>query len=204
MAISTYAQLKTAIENWAKRGDILSVVDDFIDLAEAEMWQNLRVKEMESRATASMSTSDRYLALPTGYLDMRRMDFSSGGSTYNLRQVAPEALKVIQGAGQPDSFSIGSQITFNRIPSSAYTVEMVYYAKLTALSASNTTNGILNNYPSIYLNGCMKHFADWAQDDNKYQKYSILFADSISRANAFHKRGKHGPAPAMATEAPTP
>ena len=204
MSISTYAELKTAITNWSKRGDTLTVVDDFIDLAEADLWQNLRVKEMVTRATASASTSDRYLALPTGFIDMRRLDLTSGGSTYNLAQVSPEALKVIQGAGIPDSFSVGSQLTFNRIPDSSYTVEMVYYAKPTALSSSNTTNDVLTYYPTTYLYGALFHFAQWAQDDEMLVKYSSLFDEAVKRANSFTKRGVHGPAPAMRTEAPTP
>ena len=41
MAISNYLELKASVQRWAKRGDINSLIDDFIDLAESDIWQNL-------------------------------------------------------------------------------------------------------------------------------------------------------------------
>ena len=42
MAITTYAELKTAIANWLNREDLTSVIPDFISLAEADFNRKLR------------------------------------------------------------------------------------------------------------------------------------------------------------------
>ena len=69
MSISTYLELKTAIQNWSKRSDTLSVIDDFIDLAESDIAVNLKVRSMEGTATGSTGSRIRlsltaYLTLP--------------------------------------------------------------------------------------------------------------------------------------------
>ena len=40
MALDTYANLKATIINFSGRDDLSSVIDDFIDMAEAEMYGN--------------------------------------------------------------------------------------------------------------------------------------------------------------------
>lgn len=204
MAINTYATLKDAVQRWAKRNDILGTIDDFVDLAEADIWQRLRVRDMEARATASASTADRFLELPTGFLEMRKVRLYSGSTQYDLKYAAPESLDVIPSAGIPTSFTVTSQLEFNRIPNSAFTVEMQYYRELTALSSSSTTSAILTRFPMIYLYGCLFHFAQWALDDQLLTKYSLLFDEAINAANKADKKGRHGPAPSMRREGPTP
>lgn len=204
VAISTYAELKAAIIAWAKRGDILTVVDDFIDLAEADIWERLRIRDMEARATATASTSSRYLELPTGYISMRRLSLSSGSNRYELQSTTPESMKVQSGSGWPRFFAVTSEIEFDRTPDSAYTVEMQYFRSLTALSANDTTNGVLTRFPMVYLYGSLMHFSNWALNDALFQKYSVMFQGAIDSANKSDRRGRHSPGAAMRIEGPTP
>lgn len=204
MAINTYASLKDAVQRWSKRTDSLSVIDDFIDLAESDIWQELRVRDMEARATASASTSDRYLALPDSYLSMRKMRLISGSESYELFCSTPESMSVVSGSGSPTSYAVTSQIEFNRVPSSAYTIEMLYYKELDPLSSSNTTNAILTRFPMIYLYGALFHYSQWALDDAMLSKYSTLFNSAITRANKLDRQGRYGAAKSMRIEGPTP
>ena len=45
----------------------------------------------------------------------------------------------------------GSNFIFGPYPDSAYTIKGIYYAKLTALSDSNTTNWFTSNAPDLLL-----------------------------------------------------
>ena len=204
MSISTYLELKTAIQNWSKRSDTLSVIDDFIDLAESDIWTNLKSRSMEGTATGSTGTSDRYLALPTGFLSMRKFRIYTGGVSYEIEYRAPESMNIQPSAGRPRFFTVTDQVEFDRTPDSAYSYEMAHFKSLTALSASNTTNDILARFPAIYLYGSLFHFAQWAHDDAMIQKYSLLFDEAMKRANKLDRRGRHGPAPAMHIEGSTP
>ena len=72
MALDTYDNLFKVISNRIERGSSLDTeIDDFILLAEKEMLSNpsesLKISEAETISTATTSTTDRYLALPTGW-----------------------------------------------------------------------------------------------------------------------------------------
>ncbi len=203
MAIGTYLELKEAIRQEAKRGDIESRIDDFISLAEADIWTQGKLREMEARATATADNTSRFLALPDNFLKMRKLHIINGEQYYPLTFETPETMD-IQSAGRPKAFAVTSQLEFDRIPDSAYTVEMQYYRDFTALDATNSTNSVLTNHPSLYLYGSMYHFARWAHDDVLLANYAGLFDGEIQRTNKNARRGRFGPAPAMRTEASTP
>ena len=189
--ISTYAELKQAIERWGKRGDALSLLDDFIDLAESDIWQRIRVREMDTRSTATLSTSTRYLSLPTGFLSMRKFKIDQTNIQDSILEYrTPEQLYVHESAGLPSFYTITSQIELDRVADSAYTVEMQYYASLTALSASNTTNAVLTRYPQVYLYGALMHFFNWAQNEEQMNKYAGMFNGAINAANQTESRGR--------------
>lgn len=207
MAITTYAELKQAIERWSKRTDISTMVDDFIDLAESDMWQRLRVRDMETRATASTSTTTRYVALPSNFLQMRKLKIDR--SANSLPDVplffdVPLSLHVFDSVGLPSAFTVTSQIELDRVSDQVYTLELQYYASLTALSGSNTTNAILTRFPMVYLYSALFHAAQWAQDDLLIERYALLADVAINAANAADRRGRYGAAPGIRIMGATP
>jgi hypothetical protein len=70
MAIATYADLQTSIENFLARTDLTAQIPDFIKLAEARMSRELETRSQEKRATASTVAGNEYIALP---VDMREV-----------------------------------------------------------------------------------------------------------------------------------
>jgi hypothetical protein len=198
MAISTYAELKVAVQAWMKRGDILTVVDDFIDLAEADIWQRLRIRDMETVGTSTLSTSSRYLAVPTGFQELRKFKITQTNQPdVVLKYDAPLNIAVLTSAGLPCYFTISTQFEFDRVPDQAYSVEYHYFRSLTALSDAATSNAVLTRYPMIYLYGCLMHGANWALNDALFQKYSVMFQGAIESANDNDNRGRYGPAPTI-------
>jgi hypothetical protein len=225
MTISTYASLRDAVagnigQSWTHRGNMMTVFDTFLQLTEEEVYKGgmksngvdseaLRVREMETRAVATLSTSSRFLALPSGFLESRRVeleytDASSNKVVYPLQFVVPSALFERGVAARPSRFTITSQYEFDCTPDVAYVVELQYYGEQTPISASNTTNDILTAYPSIYLYGCLKHANRWMGQEQKAEYYNDVFLSSIERANAKTKWAKIGPSPQMIMQGPTP
>lgn len=202
MSLSTYLGLKDAVESWSHRNDVASRLDDFIDIAESEMLKWLRVRDMETRSTAT--TNGRYLSLPTGFLEMRRLKMISGSQYYEVQQTTPEGMYITADSGIPKLFVVSSQLEFDRTPDSTYTVEMQYYAKPTALSSTSTSNAILTRFPSIYLFGCLWALYQWTLQEDKAEYYYGKFYAAIQSANREDKKGRHGPAPAMRYGGPTP
>ena len=64
MAISTYAELQTAVDNWLARTDLSGRSPEFITLAEARMNRELETQSQEKRATVLLTADDSYVTLP--------------------------------------------------------------------------------------------------------------------------------------------
>lgn len=202
MPLNNYDNLKSAIVTWSKRDDVSNYVDDFIDLAEAEIYKTLRIRDMQARATAS--TSGRYLALPDDFIEMRRLRLISGSRSYELQSVVPESLQIESSSGIPAHFTVTTQLEFDRTPDSTYTVEMQYWKKLTALDDTNTTNNLLTRFPDVYLWGSLWALFDWAMEPDLSNYYYQKFQGAIKQANDMDLKGRIGPTPAMRIDGPTP
>ncbi|MCP5015755.1 MAG: hypothetical protein GY938_10875 [Ketobacter sp.] len=151
MSITTYSELQTSIATWLVRDDLTAIIPDFITLAEAKFKRDIRVREMEKRATADAVTE--YTGLPSDFLEIR----SAYLNTDPKQQLRVMALSEIRSrwlgstAGQPKAFAItGDEILLAPAPDGTYEIELDYYA-FSALSDSNTTNWLLTSYPDIYL-----------------------------------------------------
>ena len=203
MALDTYANLKTAIINFSGRDDLTDVLDDFIDMAESEMYGNktqaLRTREMESRNEYTLSTADRYLAIPDNFIQMRQMRIQVGEYECPMTSHTPGSLTVYPGIGIPKNFAVSNQIEFEIVPDSDYTVEIQYYEKPLPLSSSNTTNSILTNYPNIYLFGALWALYIFASEEEKAEYQYTKFMDAIYGANAEADKGRYGASPAIKT-----
>lgn len=208
MAIDSYANLKAAIVRFNGSDDLAETIDDAIDIAESRMYanpaENLRLRSMEFRATASADTSSRFLALPTGFLKMRRLQIETSNGNCDIRYMTPEQLNITGTGGVPRFFTVTSQIEFERVPDTAYTVEMQYFARPTPIDDTNTTNDVLTNYPDIYLFGALWVVNQYSAEEEKAEYYYGKFIESIRGANLQDKRGRYGAAPVMRTETATP
>jgi len=204
MAIDSYANLKQAIENFSHRTDISNVIDNFIELAENDIDKRLMLRNNELRATATMSTTDRFLALPDRFLKMRRLTLINGSLNYEIEYRGSESMPIQDSAGRPKYFTVTSQLEFDRVADSAYTLEMSYFSRLVPLTSSNTSNDVLTDYPDLYLWGCLTQLALWEKDLEQFQVYQSKFDNAMSEANKQERKGRYGTAPRMIKEGSTP
>lgn len=180
MALSTYANLKSAIASWAHRSDITdSVAADFVTLAEAEFNRVLRCVQQETRDT--LSVTSRYTALPTDFLELRRIEYD-GSPVYPLNSLSPfqqTSYRQNQPTGDPVYYSIvGTDIEVVPTQTSA-TLDILYYAKIPALSDSNTTNWLLTAWPDLYLSECLRQCAIWTKDDGSINRYGQRVMEAV-------------------------
>ena len=89
MAISTYAELKSAIADWLNRDDLTSVIPSFIELAEAELTRNLRHRKMVTRADATID--EEYTQTPDDWFQTQTLILETDPVT-ELTYLTPDAL----------------------------------------------------------------------------------------------------------------
>lgn len=207
MAITTHAQLLTAIADYTTRNDLTSVDDDFVLMCESRLNYGsddpvfptppLRVRQMEERATASIT--GEYLALPTDFLQVKSLRLTSTAQPRMLRPLVTNNFDAqVDGSlgGTPFYYDIvGGELRFNPIATSG-TVEMVYYEKLPPL-VSNDPNWLLTASPNIYLNGCLLEAAIYIQEDRDIEKYGRIFSGLVHGMNTSGKQSSQ-PTPLVA------
>ena len=200
MAITTYAELKTAIGNWTARDDLTSYYDEFIDLAETYLKRAPAPSESPdiggirsniSRATGTLTASTPTLALPSDYLEMYR--FLLTGDQYTvLRYLAPNELSLHRkaGSGVPVFYTISDVIELNMAPDSDYAYELSFWPQITALSDSNTTNWVITNYPDVYLSATLFHAFRFIQDNNSAGTWLSQYKTSSWTASETYRQGR--------------
>ena len=197
MSITTYTELKTSIADWLNRTDLTSVIPDFITFAEHRINGDVRIKEMEDRQTATASTTSRYLALPTRFLEMKRLQLNT--SPVHILQFVPhQQIEDFYRAGpdEPDYYTIiGSELEFDTTPDSAYTVEMSLWVQCDALSGSVATNAILTNYPNIYLYASMLEAEIYLQNDARAALWEQKYINAVEIANRKDRAGRRSAGP---------
>ena len=207
MALSTYDDLVKSIVKWSHRQDLGLLIPDFIALAESEMYSNegwqLEIRDMETVSTAAVS--GLYLELPPNFEKARSVQLETGDGLVDVKFQAPEQLMRQPTTGQPRFFSVvGNEIEFDRVPDSAYTIQIQYYKKPDPITPANQTNSVLTNHPNIYLFGALHQAFVYLQDNEQAVLYFSKMQSVIRGANKADKKARYGPAPSMRVEGVTP
>ena len=207
MALDNFSNFKAAVITFAGDNDIAGILDDCITIAESRMFASstpLRIRQMETSTTIAASTSSRFITIPADYLALRRMKVVLSGNDQDILYRTPDQLQEVKGSGRPRFFSVTDQIEFDRIPDTAYTIDLQYYKRIDGLSTSNPTNDILTNFPEIYLHGVLSVVGEYRAEEDKADRHHIKFIEAIKGANKQDRKGRHGPSPVVRVEGSTP
>lgn len=194
MSITTYAELQSSIADWLLRDDLTSVIPTFISLAEAKFNRRIRDYRMVKRATAQVDTA--YFAIPSDWQENIRFQLNTSPITtleYVTPDQAAEEKRLYNSSGRPAFFTmIGDEFQIVPAPDSTYDAELTYYAKIPALSGSNTSNWLLTKAPDIYLYGALMEAAPYLDDDARIQVWGGLLEQSMNAIQIESDRAKTG------------
>lgn len=192
MSIASYSDLQSAAADWLARTDLSSRIVDFITLAEARINRELRVREMVTQATGSISAQT--LDTPTDFLETVRLTLDTASDMpLEYRPIEDSELRVAGvTSGQPRWFTVvGSQFRFYPTPDGSYDYTLDYYAKVPALSVSATTNWLLTKAPDLYLFGTVAEGYSYLIEEERQAYWSDRFnlvLRSLHGADARSKR----------------
>lgn len=195
MSISNYGELKTAVENWLKASDLTSRIPEFITIAESMISQDVRVRDMVTRTTFTMSSeyTDISANLPR-FLEMRNLQLNTS-PTRRLRYVTPEQIDTLyasNGSGKPQVYTIiGDEIQAKPIADSSYTAEAAYYQRYAAFSSDSDENWLLTNHPQIYLYASLIAAEPFLWNDERLPIWSRMYKGEVIAVNSAEKRGQY-------------
>jgi hypothetical protein len=183
MALANYSDLKTTIANYLGRTDLTNQIPDFISLAEIRMSRALRIREMLKTATATTTSGDSTVGLPSDFLEMRDL-FVDGTPRYPLSYVTPSIFTRNLNSslsGRPVVYTMrGSEFEFGPVPDTAYEIQMIYYAKPQALSDTNPSNVFMANCPDALLYGSLVEAEPYLMNDARTEVWGTLYRNAIS------------------------
>ncbi len=187
MALSTYTELKTSIADWLNRTDLTTQIPDFIALCEAEM--NRRLRRTTTRATITIDAAA--ITPPTDMAELRSIYLVSASVWQDkpLRVGTPEMIAERRAraggvAGRPDTVAVfQSELLFAPDPDQDYDAEIIYFAKLTALSSSNPSNVVLVEAPDAYLYGALLQAEPYLEHDERAPVWRAKFDSAIMELN---------------------
>jgi hypothetical protein len=182
MALDTFAGLKATIADYLNRDDLTAIIPSFITIAEAKFNRKLRTRQMIKRAEGQIETA--FFTYPADWLQAK--EFQLNTNPIVRLQFVTEAygdeLKANRyvSIGQPAYYTItGTQLEFIPAPDSTYSAELTYYAKIPALSDSNTSNWLLAYAPDLYLYGALLEAAPYLKDDERLAVWSQMYINSL-------------------------
>jgi len=192
VAITNYSELQTAVGSWLNRSDLSSNIPDFITLAEASFNRVLRTRNQITRATSSVNA--QYVALPTDLIELFNIQINTD-PIKRLEQVSLDKADDLRSSnsssGTPAYFAItGNNIELIPTPNDTKTIEIIYYAKITALSSTNTTNWLLDNYPDIYLYGTLVQAEPFLMNDERLGTWGTLLSKAQEELRVSDERSQ--------------
>ncbi len=203
MPFDNYTNLKTSVAAWLSRTDLTDEIDDFIDLAEAEFNRTFRNERMLTETSITTSSTTSFATLPTDFLEVDNLSFDSDPrgiefvTTKQLKQTrSGEASK----QGRPVVYTIAAsstsggaqRIQFGPSPDGVYTFTLNHYEKITALSTSNATNWLLDNYPGAYLYGALKQALGFIQDTDRRAEITSNYNEIFGQMEREDENRKFG------------
>lgn len=196
MAITNYGTLKTELASFLNRTDLAAISPSFITSAHNKLNRDLRVRDMVTRATATLDSE--YSAFPADFLEIRDIRINTD-PVQTLEFITPDQQNVERNrwgntAGQPKYFTVMGSTwqVFPTPDSTTYTAEMAYYQKIPVMTLDADTNWLLTKCPDVYLYGSLVHAEPYLNNDERVVIWQTLFRDAFQSLEKEDERTKYG------------
>jgi len=178
----TYTTLQTDIADNLHRSDLTTKIPGFISRAEAFMFRELNVRDLETSTTGT--TTAGLITLPTDFAYLVKVTTTYGGREYILDYASyPYAATATDGLPYGYVTESGGLRLYPQA-GTGFTYTIYYGAAVDALSDSNATNWLLDNAYDLYLQASLAEAHRWTQDTAEEAKANALIApmvDSVRR-----------------------
>lgn len=193
----TYAQLKTAIQNYADYDESTFVTNlpVFIRQAEERILKNVQLSLFKKNVSGSFTGSNKYLTCPTDFLAPYSLSYTDADSEYQFLEF--KDVDFVQSfnpnpatTGSPRFYAVFDINNFiiGPTPSSSFAAELHYFyrpASLTAGADSGTTWLSENAQIALLYGSLVEAYIYMKGEPDLLQSYEQRFADAIMGLKMF-------------------
>ena len=198
MAITNYSTLQAAIADYLNRADLTSQIQNFIQFAEADLNTRLRCREQIVRAEATSSAE--FVQLPADWLEAINLHIVGGQQPLHYVTLdKADEINSLQVYTAPHYYALmNGAIEIIPEPTDDIDIEMIYYAKIPALSDQATTNWLLTKAPDVYLYGALTHAAPFLMDDQRIPVFGQIYLARVQALQEESQKSLHSGSPLIA------
>jgi hypothetical protein len=184
--LNTYTKLQEALINFSHRSDLASIIPDLIRLAEDKIYAVLDSNKQDLSTTLTTVADQNYVDLPTDTIKLRTAAIVTNSWASPLEYSAPDQLNNQYSnllTGVPVAYTTYQNLMLLRpTPDDAYSINIVYEARLDYLSDSAPANWLLTNYPLIYVYASLEQIAMYINEEpSLYEAEWQRVADGINK-----------------------
>ena len=158
MSLANYTALGAAVTSWMDitATDLTNQIADVITLAESRIFRESRTRDTETAlgtaiAAGVIAVPSDYIALKDAYIQTNPIQQLERRSAEFVLTKYPQR----SGDGIPKVIARrGNSFIFGPYADSGYTVNAIYYKRLSPLSGANN-HALFANNPDLYLFGCL-------------------------------------------------
>lgn len=172
--------------------DLINNMDNFIAVVEEEFLTTLRVPANEYLFTATTLDTGRF-QIPNNYLEIKTMTMEVDGSQRLLQRYTDEQGIVIRdqkGGNAPFGFYRWGD-SFQLLPASAATIEMVYWGVIYSLNEAEGENFVLDMTPNVYVFGLLREVTAYLKDTEKSMYWDGRFNKSLNNLQKIEDIAKY-------------
>jgi len=202
--ISDYTSLISQVINWIENDLVTTAIaQDLIQLGESRIYKEVRTSGME--ATLSVTIAGGVAALPADFIELKSVRIA-GSPDKPLGIIGDEQMyreyPTRSSSNKPDFAAVeASNLIFGPYPDSAYTVKGIYYKRLIALSASNTTNYFTGDGADALFFASLAEAEPFLKNDQRLVIWEAKYRDATNRINKEEKRRRFRGGPLRMREA---
>jgi hypothetical protein len=179
----TYTELQARAESYMHRSDLTALWPTFIANAEAVMFRELDLREMELSVTGT--AVDGFIDLPSDFGTMGRLTVTVGGNEVN-----------VDYNNRTDTYPTTNPLTYSQennklrlFPTASNQVYKLYYtANIASLSAVAPTNWLSMNAADLYMYATCLEAAKWIRDGDQITILAQMVSGLIESVRNLSKR----------------
>ena len=184
-----YTDLQTNIAAFLNRDDLAATIPTFITLAEAQMARDIRHWRMEKRQVSDFD--EGFENLPDDWVETIRLTMGDKPMELASREEIAR-WKRTDASGRPRYFAhIAGTLEVFPTPDGTYQGELLYFARIPALSDAAPTNWLITEAPDAYLYGSLIQSAPYLVEDERVNVWASLYSAAVQNLNQASERARY-------------